>query len=202
TALGPGPHQLQVTKDGFVPYQVEVQVVPGHTASVEARLDREPPRLWVDADVPGARVFLDRRFVGTTPLDTREVPPGPHQLDVSADGFDIHGEAIELGPGGREVMVRFKEVRLDETLPVTHKHGVGSCRGTLSATTAGLRFQAADPADDFRARFADLEPLQVDYLKKNLRVKLRGGRTYNFTADSAAALLAFQQAVEAARKRI
>jgi len=200
--LGPGPHRLQVTKDGFVPYRVEVQVVPGHTSRVEARLDREPPRLRVDADVPGARVFLDRRFLGTTPVETREVPPGPHQLDVAAEGFDIHGETIDLGPDGREVVVRFKEVRLDETLAVTHKHGVGSCRGTLSANNAGLHYQASDASDTFSARFADLLPLQVDYLGKNLRVKLRGGRTYNFTADSADALLSFQKAVEAARKRL
>ncbi len=200
--LGPGPHQLEGRKDGFVPYRVEVQVVPGHTARVVAQLDREPPRLRVDADVPGARVFVDRRFIGTTPVETREIPPGPHQLDVSAEGFGIHGETVDLGTGSREVVVRFKEVRLDETLAVTHKHGVGSCRGALSASTSGLRYQATGSADSFSARFVDLEPLQVDYLGKTLRVKLRGGRPYNFTADSADALLSFQRAVEAARKRL
>jgi hypothetical protein len=42
----------------------------------------------------------------------------------------------------------------------------------------------------------------VDYLNRGLRVKQRGGKTWNFTADSADALLAFQKAVEAARKRL
>ena len=42
----------------------------------------------------------------------------------------------------------------------------------------------------------------MDYLGKNLRVKLKGGRTYNFTGDSADALLSFEKAVEAARKRL
>ena len=114
----------------------------------------------------------------------------------------MYAETLDLGPGSREVVVRFKEVRLDEKLPVVHKHAMGSCRGTLLATTAGLRYDTADAGDAFSAPFASLEPLQVDYLKKNLRVKLRGGKTYNFTADSADALLTFQKAVEAARKRL
>jgi hypothetical protein len=79
---------------------------------------------------------------------------------------------------------------------------MGSCRGTLSATTAGLRYETDDAGDAFQAAFASLEPLRVDYLKKNLRVKLKGGKTYNFSAGSADALLSFQKAVEAARKRL
>jgi hypothetical protein len=47
-----------------------------------------------------------------------------------------------------------------------------------------------------------LQPLEVDYLNRNLRVRQRGGKTRNFTADSADALLGFQQAVEKARKRL
>ena len=42
----------------------------------------------------------------------------------------------------------------------------------------------------------------MDYLKKNLRVKQQGGKTWNFTSDSADALLVFQKAVEAARERM
>ena len=42
----------------------------------------------------------------------------------------------------------------------------------------------------------------MDYLNRNLRVKQKGGKTWNFTADSADALLAFQKAVEGARKRM
>jgi hypothetical protein len=160
------------------------------------------PTLRVDADVPGANVFLDRKFLGTTPVETRDVAPGPHRLNVSADGYDMYAETIELPSSSHEVMVRFKEVRLDERIDVVHKHGVGSCRGRLVATTAGLRYEADKAGDSFEAPFASLEPLQVDYLERNLRVKRRGGKTWNFTADSADTLLAFQKAVEKARARL
>lgn len=158
--------------------------------------------LRVDADVPGANVFLDHKFLGTTPVETHEFEPGPHRLNVSAQGYDMHAETVELAAGSSAIVVRFKEIRLDERLDVEHKHGVGSCRGRLLATTAGLRYEAGKAGDSFEAPFASLEPLQVDYLNRNLRVKQRGGRTWNFTADNADALLLFQRAVEAARKRL
>jgi PEGA domain len=179
-------------------------------ATPRPRLERRPeprpavaaPTLRVDADVPGANVFLDRKFLGTTPVETRDFAPGPHRLNVSADGYDMYGETIELAAEPRDIRVRFKEVRLDERVDVVHKHGVGSCHGRLLATTAGLRYEADKPGDSFEAAFVSLEPLQVDYLRRNLRVKAKDGKTWNFTSGSADALLAFQKAVEKARARM
>lgn len=159
--------------------------------------------LRVDSDVPGASVFLDRRFLGTTPVETRAFEPGTHRLNVSAEGYEMYAESVNLAAGPNQVTVRFKEVRLDERVAVTHKHGVGSCRGVLHATTSGLRFEADKPGDSFEAPFATLEPLRVDYLAKTLRAKQKAGRrTWNFTSDSADALLVFQKKVEAARARL
>ena len=168
----------------------------------EPRPEAAAPTLRVNADVPGANVFLDRKFLGTTPVETREFGPGPHRLNVSAEGYEMHAETIDLAAESREVMVRFKEVRLDEWVDVVHKHGVGSCRGRLLATTAGLRYEAEKAGDSFQAPFPSLEPLQVDYLNRSLRVKRKGGKAWTFTSDSADALLTFQKAVEGARKRM
>ncbi|HUL77659.1 MAG TPA: PEGA domain-containing protein [Vicinamibacteria bacterium] len=168
----------------------------------EPRPAAPAPTLRVDADVPGANVFLDRKFLGTTPVEARGMAPGPHRLNVSAGGYEMYGETVELHAGPNEVTIRFKEVRLDERIDVVHKHGMGSCRGRLVATPAGLRYETDRAGESFDAPLASLEPLQVDYLKKNLRVRQRGGRTWNFSSDSADALLAFQQKVEKARERL
>jgi len=173
-----------------------------HAPRPAPRPEASAPTLRVDADVTGANVFLDRKFLGTTPVETHDFEPGSHRLNVSAEGYDMYAETIDLTPSTNEVVVRFKEVRLDERVDVVHKHGVGSCRGRLLATTAGLRYEADKRGDSFDLPFDRLEPLEVDYLNRNLRVKQRGGRTWNFTADSADALLAFQKAVEKARKRM
>ncbi len=200
--LAAGSHRVRVEKEGFQAFEREVQVVPGRTLEVEARLQAEAPRLSITADVSGAQVFLDRKFIGEAPLVIPDVEPGQHRLNVSAEGYEGYAEDIQVSAGANEIAVRFKEVRLDESLAVKHKHGMGSCQGRLVATTDGIRYQTDHEKDAFSTPFARLEPLEVDYLKKNLRVKIRGGRKYNFTAESADDLLVFQRAVEAARERL
>jgi hypothetical protein len=158
--------------------------------------------LRIDSDVPGAQVFIDRQFVGTTPMTAERVSPGTHQLTLAAEGFDGIRQAIDVEPGPRELTFRFREVRLDAALAVVHKHRLGSCRGRLVATVNGLRYEAAEGGDSFSAPLADLETFQVDYLEKNLRIALRKGRTYNFTDPDGNAdrLFVFQRDVENARR--
>ena len=160
-------------------------------------------RLRIVADVPGAAVFFDHNFVGRSPVEVRDVAPGAHRLNVSVQGREMYNETLETGPGPRTVIVRLLPVKLDESLPVVHRHGLGSCEGRLSATLSGLRYETTDKDDAFVRPFAELEPLEVDYGKKNLRVKVRKGKTYNFTtkAPTADDLAAFQQKIEAARQR-
>src|SRR4029077_4732751 len=84
--------------------------------------------LHIDSDVAGAQVFIDRQFIGAAPVTTTDVKPGTHQIHVSGNGYDQYAQSIDLTPGSRDMMVRFKEVRLDAKADVVHKHGVGSCR--------------------------------------------------------------------------
>jgi hypothetical protein len=201
--LAPGPHGVRVEKEGFRPFEMQVQVLPGREARVEARLEAESPRLRVESDVPGAQVFLDRKAVGTAPLEL-EVTPGSHRINVSAAGYEMYAEDVDVSSGRREVLVRFKEVRLDASVEVVHKHGVGSCQGRLTATPAGIRYEASRTHDSFAAPLDALQRFEVDYLAKTLRVGLRGGRTYSFTTrdPSADALLTFQKKVDEARRRL
>jgi hypothetical protein len=160
--------------------------------------------LRIEADVPNAQVFLDRQFIGTAPVTAERVKPGTHQLNVSAEGFDGIARTIDVEPGPRDVAVRFREVRLDATLAVVHKHRIGSCMGQLVATTQGLRYDTEDKGDQFTAPLADLETFVVDYQDKNLKIKLRKGRQYNFTDPDGNAdrLFVFQRDVEKARQQL
>lgn len=166
-----------------------------------------PPTLGelrIDSDVPGAMVFLDRQYLGETPVTARGVAPGTHTLNLSADGYEGQSRTIEVEPGPSDVMVRFKEIRLDEALDVVHKHGVGSCEGRLVATPRGLRYETTQKNDAFSLSFDQLESFEVDYLKKNLRVKRRGGKTWNFTThtESADPLFVFHREVQKVRERL
>ena len=153
--------------------------------------------------MPKAQVFIDRQFVGTTPLTAANVKPGTHQVNVTAEGFDGIAQTIDVEPGPRDLTFRFREVRLDATLAVVHKHRMGSCQGRLVATADGIRYETADKDDAFTASLNDLEAFQVDYQDKNLRIKLRKGKQFNFTDPDGNAdrLFVFHRDVEKARQR-
>ncbi|MEZ5285625.1 MAG: PEGA domain-containing protein [Vicinamibacterales bacterium] len=161
--------------------------------------------LVLESDVPGASVFVDRQYVGTTPLRLERLEPGAKQLKLTADGYEGIERRVDLEPGNNPVNLRFREVRLNQRIPVTHKHGMGSCEGTLVATVDGLAYETSNANDAFTLPFAQVETFAVDYMEKNLRVKQKGGKTWNFTDKAAAnadALFVFHREVEAARKKL
>ena len=160
--------------------------------------------LTLETDVPGASVFIDRQFVGNTPLSLDKLEPGTKRVQITATGFDSVQKTIDLDPGPNAITIRVKEVSLNARTPVVHKHGMGSCEGTLTATLDGLRYETSNKGDAFTLPYAQVETFAVDYLQKNLRVKQKGGKTWNFTDknDNADALFVFHRDVEAARKKL
>ena len=160
--------------------------------------------LTLESDVPGASVFIDRQFVGNTPLTLDKLEPGSKRLQLTATGFDSVQKTVDVVAGPNAITVRIKEVSLNAKVPVVHKHAMGSCNGTLSATVDGLKYETANKGDAFTLTYAQAEQFAVDYLQKNLRVKQKGGKTWNFTDknDNADALFVFHREVEAARKKL
>jgi hypothetical protein len=160
--------------------------------------------LILDSDVKGASVFIDRQFVGTTPLKLDRLEPGSKQLKLTADGYEGIERSVDLTAGDNPITMKFREVRLNAQTPVVHKHGMGSCTGTLIATVDGLSYETGNKGDAFKLAYAEVETFTVEYLEKNLRVKQRGGKTWNFTDrnDNADKLFVFHRDVEGARKKL
>ncbi len=165
-----------------------------------------PPRLGtliIESDVPETSVFIDRVFLGMAPVTAKDLAPGPHRLNMSVTGYDGVSETIDVEPGTRTISMKFKEIRLDERIDVSHKHGIGSCTGTLRASPQRLVYDTTHAGDAFAAALTDLETFQMDFVQKNLRVKVRAGKTYNFTVSGdATALYQFHQTVEKVRQRL
>ena len=160
--------------------------------------------LTIASDVPGASVFIDRQFVGNTPLSLDKLDPGTRRLQLTATGFDSVQKNVDLVPGPNAITVRIKEVSLNTKIPVVHKHGMGSCEGTLVATLYGLTYETSHQSDGFTLPYTQAEQFDVEYLQKNLRLKQKGGKTWNFTDknDNADVLFVFHRDVEAARRKL
>jgi hypothetical protein len=155
--------------------------------------------------VAGAAVFIDREYVGTTPLKVDGLPPGPRQLKLSREGLDGVERSIDLVAGDNSVTLRFKEVRLNKRIAVTHEHAMGSCAGTLVATIDGLAYDTANKNDAFTLAWDKVESMVLDYPNKKLKVTQKGAKDRNFTDKKAAngdALFVFQRDIEAARKKL
>jgi hypothetical protein len=163
------------------------------------------PVLVVESDVPGASVFVDRKYLGTTPLSSTDVTAGTHQLNASATGEDGLVQNIEVAEAGETtIALRFHEVRLNLQLAAIHKHNIGSCAGTLTATPAGISYQAENRKDDFAFPLREIEVFEIDYLRKELKVKQRGGKTWNFTdkSENADKLFVFHRDLAKAREKL
>ena len=209
-APAPLPPSREATRPGAAPPRAAAAAPRAPAAKVEpepapaAEAPLSVGVLHIDSDVPGAQVFIDREFLGAAPVTAASVKPGTHRINVSAEGYDGVAETIDVSPGPRDVLIKLREVRLDTKLDVVHKHRLGSCTGRLIATPQGMRYETADKDDRFAAPLLDLETFDVDYLEKNLRVKPRKGKLFNFTdpEGNADRLFVFHRDVEKARERL
>lgn len=160
--------------------------------------------LRIDSDVPGAQVFVDNKFVGAAPATASDIQPGQRKINVQAPGYEGVIEYVNVDPGPRDITISLKTIRLDQKIAVTHKHRVGSCSGTLVATPDGIRYVTDHREDGFTVSLLNIETFKADFLQKNLEIKIRGGRTYDFTDPSgkADALYLFHQEVDKVRQRM
>lgn len=181
---------------------------PAAPAPAEAPAAEAAPALGIlhiDSDITGAQVFIDRNYIGVTPVTAPDIAPGAHRLNIVASGYESISESVDVEPGPRDLQFNFKEVRLDVAIDVVHKHRLGSCKGRLVATPQGLRYETDDKDDRFAVPLSSLEQFDVDYLAKILRVKLLKGKRYEFTdpgATNADRLFVFHRDVDKARQRL
>ncbi len=176
---------------------------PGVEATAPAAPLIPEPRLRVTSDVFGADVFIDRKFVGKTPFESFDVTSGAHQVNVHAPGHESVSYEVTIGSDVIDLDATFAVVRLDARVAVVHKHRVGDCAGELVADLDGIHYRTDDD-DAFSVGIHALEEFSVDYLRHNLRLTVRDGRTYNFTDGEANAdkLFVFHRDVEKARARL
>jgi len=180
------------------------------TAPAPAAPATAPREFRVTSDIPGAYVFLNRKFLGTTPFTSRDVVAGTYQLNVQTEGRPPVVRTVDVTPDGlTEVAVTIPAATqtaaataaLHADVAVVHQHAMGSCEGTLRASADGFRYDTSHK-DAFTLPFASVETFAVDYAEKRLRLKQRGGRTWNFTtrASTADPLFVFHRDVDAARR--
>ncbi len=104
--LVPGRYKVRVTLDGFRDWERSVLVEAGKTTGVHAALSPLEAGLRVESEPPGARVTVDGRDRGTTPVQVKDLDAGVRRVSVSRDCFEAASKEVRLQAGESQT-VRF-----------------------------------------------------------------------------------------------
>lgn len=71
---------------------------------------KESVRLEVKSEPSGAKVYIDGKESGHTPLALSDVKTGRHQIRVVKEGYESYEVSVETGVGRKEIMANLKQV--------------------------------------------------------------------------------------------
>jgi hypothetical protein len=105
--LALGTHAIQVARPGYAPETRRVTLsarTPTQTVSVSLRSGTAKPAaktgsVYLDSKPRGARVIIDGRPYGTTPLLVPELVPGRHAVRFELDGHAPSTSSVTVKAG-------------------------------------------------------------------------------------------------------
>ncbi len=111
--LEPDEYEIRIRKDG---YETDSRIVPisgGERAELKFELKPLYGSLSITSDPPEADVYLNRRYMGITPLEIEELKAGDYEVQVMKSGYEdqVKTASIEAGERGE---LNFK---LEEAIP-------------------------------------------------------------------------------------
>jgi hypothetical protein len=102
SAVEPGNHRIEVKKGGFKDRKETFSVTQGDTVALELVLKSKFGALTVTSEPESARVLVDRKFVGISPLCEVSVSEGRRVVAVEKDGYQRWTQSIDV-IGGEKV---------------------------------------------------------------------------------------------------
>ncbi len=101
--LNPGRYRFAVGGAGVAPAEVQRDLASGERTEVALTVRRveQTGALRIEASVPDAVLYLDRRVVGRGVFES-SVAVGPHRVEVRANGFSPHLADVMIAAGRAE----------------------------------------------------------------------------------------------------
>jgi TonB family protein len=100
SGLSPGPHTVTVSLQGFSAAELRLVLPPGPIpVPLQFTLHPMETSLQVASQPSGARVSVDGKRVGTTPLEALAVSPGLRTIEISYKGFRPWTQTVEARAG-------------------------------------------------------------------------------------------------------
>ncbi|ACS33484.1 DUF2341 domain-containing protein [Thermococcus gammatolerans] len=96
--LPPGKYSIRISKDGYREYTTTVTLSPGEHRMISATLTSAQGYLTVHTSPSGAKVYVDGKYIGTTPIENYQLSIGHHVVKLSKDGYISQEVGVLINP--------------------------------------------------------------------------------------------------------
>ena len=159
----PGQHTVKVTKPGHTQYMETIRVRRGRRVRLEVDLLPIAGVTTLLTSPQGARVYLDGKFLGKTPLRALEIKAGKHTVRIAHIGFYDAIRKFQIVAGKqRKIIVQLKALP-DDINPLIPKtppkrwyekwwvwaSAAGGLVALVTAIAVPLAMSGKDPIKDF-----------------------------------------------------
>lgn len=102
----PGRHTIKLRKPGFFSVTTGYVAQPGRTKTISKRLRRRPRFGFVQINSrPVAKVYMDGKFIGNTPIARKKLRPGTHKVTLRKPGFHPKSQTFTVRAGRKQKIV-------------------------------------------------------------------------------------------------
>jgi hypothetical protein len=116
--IEPGSHTIEAVLDGYYRYTTMIGIAAGSTADVYFTLQAitsAPNLINITSDPTHAFVYLDKIYVGKTPLALDNVGTGNHEIELINPGYDTWSTSVYFTGGGSTRSISAAMVSLTPT---------------------------------------------------------------------------------------
>lgn len=101
--LTPGRLSVEVQKEGYALFKEQVLIREGRPLEIKATLKEVVSGgiIEISSDVGEASWYLDDVYVGKTPDEMKNIPPGAHRITVKGEGYPDWSHEIQVQNGER-----------------------------------------------------------------------------------------------------
>jgi hypothetical protein len=96
TDLKPAMHNVEIRKIGYVSWNKDIDIITDKEISITASLQVKAGSVTIKSEPTTAKVIIDEKEVGNTPVTITDLNPGTHTVKVSVAGYDDWMESVDI----------------------------------------------------------------------------------------------------------
>jgi formylglycine-generating enzyme required for sulfatase activity len=149
-----GTHRVVAEREGYYPLDAELVVGNAPSQSIELAFEKLPGLITITSDpAENVEVALDGRPIGVTPLDSYEIPPGPHTVEFTLPRH--FPEAVAIDVTGMHVRQAVRATLRQDWAPLSLVTTPGGAEVRLDENAVGTT------------------PLELELVEGNYEIELR-----------------------------